>query len=52
VRLDGEDPKVIAYSFFAVVGYKQIVDFLLIKATFDAFLKRKAVWTSVKRIGE
>ena len=52
VRLDGEDPKVIAYSFFAVVGYKQITDFLLIKATFEEFLKRKAVWTSVKRIGE
>lgn len=52
VRLDGESPKVIAYSFFAVVGYKQIVDFLLIKASFDAFLKRKAVWTRVKRIGE
>ena len=52
VRLDGEDPKVIAYSFFAVVGYKQIVDFLLIKATFEEFLKRKAVWAGVKRIGE
>jgi len=51
VRLDGEDPKVIAYSLFAVIGYKQIIDFLLIKAGFEELLKRKAVWTSVKRIG-
>lgn len=52
VRLDGENPKVIAYSFFAVIGYKQIMDFLLIKACLEELLKRKAVWTNVKRVGE
>ena len=51
VRLDGENPKVIAYSFFAVIGYKQIMDFLLIKASLEELLKRKAVWTTVKRVG-
>lgn len=51
IRIDGDDPKLIAYSTFMVIGYKQITDFLLLKAAIDVLFKRKAVWTSAKRIG-
>lgn len=51
IRIDGDDPKLIAYSTFMVIGYKQITDFLLLKAAIDVLFKRKAVWTSIKRIG-
>ena len=51
VRIDRDDPKIIAFSLFAVIGYKQIIDFLLIKASFEELLRRKAIWTSAKRIG-
>jgi len=51
VRIDKSDPKLIAYAIFFVIGYKQIVDFLLIKALFEMLLHKKAVWTSAKRVG-
>ena len=51
IRIDGDDPKLIAYSTFMVIIYKQITDFLLLKAAIDVLVKRKAVWTSAKRIG-
>ena len=51
VRIDRDDPKLILFSPFLVLGYKQLVDFLLIKATLESLFKRKAVWTSAKRIG-
>ena len=51
VRIDGDDPKLIAFSPFLVLGYKQLVDILLIKATVESIFKRKATWTSAKRVG-
>ena len=51
VRLDHEDPKLIPYGIFLVIGFKQILDVLLINAIFEYLLKREAVWTSSERIG-
>jgi cellulose synthase/poly-beta-1,6-N-acetylglucosamine synthase-like glycosyltransferase len=51
VRIEGEDPRLILYSTFFVVGYKQIIDVLLMKSAIETLLGRKAVWTTVKRQG-
>lgn len=51
VRIDRDDPKLILFSPFLVLGYKQLVDILLIKACIESLFKRKAVWTSAKRVG-
>ena len=51
VRIEGEDPKLILYSTFFVIGYKQIIDVLLMKSAIETLLGRKAVWTTVKRQG-
>jgi len=51
LRIDGEDQKLLAYAGFLVFGYKQIVDFLLLKAMVEQLRKTKATWTSATRIG-
>ncbi|MHB9159985.1 MAG: glycosyltransferase family 2 protein [Nitrosotalea sp.] len=51
VRLDNEDPRLIPFGIFLVIGFKQILDVLLIIAIFEHLLKRDAVWTSSERIG-
>ncbi len=51
LRIDGEGLKVALYSVFFVIGYKQLLDALLIKAIFEMAFKKKASWTSAKRIG-
>jgi poly-beta-1,6 N-acetyl-D-glucosamine synthase len=51
VRIDREDPRLILFSPFLVLGYKQIVDVLLIKGTLETLFKAKTKWTSAKRIG-
>ncbi|MCH8915369.1 MAG: glycosyltransferase family 2 protein [Thaumarchaeota archaeon] len=51
VRLDGDDPKLILYSVFFNFGYKQLLDFILLWAAISQLFKRKAKWTSAKRIG-
>jgi GT2 family glycosyltransferase len=51
LRIDGEDQKLLAYAGFLVFGYKQIVDFLLLKAMIEQLRKTKATWTSATRIG-
>jgi len=51
VRIDREDPRLILFSPFLVVGYKQIVDILLVKASLEQIFRTKAKWTSAKRIG-
>ncbi|GFN39514.1 MAG: glycosyltransferase [Marine Group I thaumarchaeote] len=51
VWVDGDDPKLIAYSLFAVVGYKQIIDILLIQAAIATLFKRKPTWTRSQRFG-
>jgi hypothetical protein len=51
VRIDREDPKLILFSPFLVLGYKQFVDILLVKGTLETVFKTKTKWTSAKRIG-
>ncbi|MDH2907715.1 MAG: glycosyltransferase [Candidatus Nitrosotalea sp.] len=51
VRLDDEDPKLIAYGIFLVLGFKQILDILLIGAILEYLRKRDAVWTRAERVG-
>ena len=51
VRIDRDDPRLIAFSPFLVIGYKQLVDFLLIKSILETLFKTKTQWTSPKRIG-
>jgi len=51
IRIDNEDPKLLLYSGFLLFGFKQIVDFLLLKAIFEQITGKKATWTSARRIG-
>ena len=51
IRIDNEDPKLLLYAGFLLFGFKQIVDFLLLKAMWEQLTGRKATWTSAKRIG-
>ena len=52
IRIDEEDPKLLIYAGFLLFGFKQIVDFLLLKAIIEQLLGRKAVWTSARRVGD
>ena len=49
LRIDGESLKLVKYSVFLMLGFKQIVDCLLLKALIDEILGRNAVWTSANR---
>ena len=51
IRIDDEDPKLLLYAGFLLFGFKQIVDFLLLKAMFEQLTGKKATWTSARRIG-
>ncbi|MCH7649400.1 MAG: glycosyltransferase family 2 protein [Thaumarchaeota archaeon] len=51
IRIDRDDPKVILFSIFFVLGYKQLMDVLLIRAIFETLFKKKARWTHAQRIG-
>jgi len=51
VRIDGDDPKLILFSIFFIIGFKQILDFLLIRQLLEQLLGKKARWTSAKRTG-
>ena len=50
VRMDGDDKKMILYSVFLVVGYKQIIDWMQIKAVIEEIFGKKAIWTSAQRV--
>lgn len=51
IRIDDEDPKLLWHAGFLIFGFKQIVDYLLLKAIIEQITKKKATWTSAKRIG-
>ena len=51
VRIDGDEPKLALYSIFFNFGYKQILDAILLVVAISQLFKRKATWTSAKRIG-
>ncbi len=50
IRMDGDDKRMILYSVFLVLGYKQIIDFMQLKATLEELVGLKAKWTSAKRV--
>ena len=52
IRIDDEDPKLLLYSGFLLFGFKQIVDFLLLKALIEQLMGKKATWTSARRVGD
>jgi len=51
VRIDGDDPKLILFSIFFILGFKQILDFLLLRQLLEQVFGKKARWTSAKRTG-
>jgi len=51
VRIDGDDPKLIFFSVFFILGFKQILDFLLVMQLIEQILGRKARWARTKRVG-
>jgi len=51
IRIDDEDPKLLWYAGLLVFGFKQITDFLLLKALVEQLSNKKAIWTSAKRTG-
>ena len=51
LRIDGENARIAGLAIFFVIGYKQLLDFLLIRAIFETVFKKKAKWTSVERKG-
>jgi len=50
IRMDGDDKKIIAFSVFLVIGYKQLTDILQLKAVIEEVFGRKAIWTSARRV--
>jgi cellulose synthase/poly-beta-1,6-N-acetylglucosamine synthase-like glycosyltransferase len=50
VRMDKDDKKMILYSVFLVIGYKQITDVMQLKAVFEELMGFKAKWTSAQRV--
>lgn len=52
IRIDDEDPKLLLYAGFLLFGFKQIVDFLLLKALLEQLMGKEAKWTSARRIGD
>ena len=51
IRIDDEDPKLLWHAGFLVFGFKQIIDYLLLKAIIEQLRNKKATWTSAKRTG-
>jgi len=51
LRIDDADMKLMWYAPFLVFGFKQITDFILIKAIFEEIRGKKATWTSANRVG-
>ena len=51
LRIDKDEPKLMLYAGFLVIGFKQLVDLLLLKAMIEHGFNKKAVWTSASRTG-
>lgn len=50
IRMDNDDKRMILYSVFLVIGYKQLMDVLQIKAVIEEIMGKKAKWTSAQRV--
>jgi cellulose synthase/poly-beta-1,6-N-acetylglucosamine synthase-like glycosyltransferase len=49
IMIDGEDVRLVAYAPFFVIGYKQLVDLLIVKALVDVLFGRRMSWTRARR---
>jgi len=52
LQMDNEDMKLIVYSPFFVVGYKEIRNFIKLRALIDVLRKKEMQWGAIQRIGE
>lgn len=50
IRIDKDDKRLILFSVFMVIGFKQITDILQLKALFEELFNKKATWTSAERV--
>ena len=50
VRMDGADKRIMLFSIFLVIGYKQLTDILQLKAVIEEVFRRKANWTRANRV--
>jgi cellulose synthase/poly-beta-1,6-N-acetylglucosamine synthase-like glycosyltransferase len=51
IMMDDEDWKLIIYSPLFVVGFKEVRNFIKIKALFDILARREMKWGTLQRIG-
>ena len=51
ILLDGrEEWRLMLYSPFAIIGYKQIISFIIIKSIFDVILRKDLKWTNTRQV--
>ncbi len=50
IRMDRDDKRMLVFSIFMVLGYKQLIDFLSVKAIVEEAFGKKAIWTSAQRV--
>jgi hypothetical protein len=50
--IDNEDMKLIIYSPLFVIGYKEVRNFIKLKALIDTIRKKEMKWGAIQRIGE
>jgi len=50
LRIEGEDLRLALYAPLSVVGYKQVLDVILIKSIVDVLTRRTVTWTSPTRV--
>jgi cellulose synthase/poly-beta-1,6-N-acetylglucosamine synthase-like glycosyltransferase len=49
ILLDGKEQwRLMLYSPFAIIGYKQIINFIIIKSIFDVILRKDLQWTQTR----
>lgn len=51
IMMDNEDMKLVIYSPLFVVGFKEVRNFIEIKALFDILSRREIKWGTLQRIG-
>jgi len=52
ILMDDEDMRLIVYSPLFVVGYKEIRNFIKLKALFDVLHRKETKWETIQRIGK
>ena len=50
IRMDTDDKKIVLFSAFLVIGYKQIIDVMQLRAAVEELIGKKAIWTRAKRV--